>query len=410
MIWRLRKKFIKIASLCFVGVFLVLFLAILIVSNFQTNATMDELTDLIAKNDGRIPAPGKQHPSGQFPHRLDGINPETPFSTRFFTVTLRSEGGKETFLSANMTSIASVTADEAKQFARAALASGRERGWVSHYRYKVVNDGEKTTVVFVDGITQRSAAGNFLYISLLVFLGGSLFTLLLIVLISKKAVRPAAESYEKQKQFITDANHELKTPLTLILTNLDIAEEELGKNEWLDDIRAESEQMSRLVKQLVNLTRMDEETTALTLHPFALSETVAESAAIFRASAEKKGLAYTALIAPDVTFTGDEDAIRQLLAILLDNAVKYCDAGGDIALALKGKHKPIITVENSFADVGKTALDRLFDRFYRADKARTHGEGFGIGLSIAAAIAEKHHADLSVQNIGGDRIRFTLKL
>ncbi len=407
MIWRLRKKFIQICSLSFISVFLILLSAIYAVNTLQTNAMVDELTDIISENNGGFPKPGNNpKPGGSHPEHRDFINQETPFSTRFFTAQINGDG-KITEM--NMAAIASVSEEEAKQFVETALASGKERGWIEHYRYKVVTYAHGSSVVLVDGSTQRSAAGSFWYISMLVFIGGSLFVLLLIVLISKRAVKPAAESYEKQKQFITDASHELKTPLTLILANLDIARSELGENEWLNDIRSEGEQMSALVKQLVILARMDEEGTAMETQPFSLSGAVSESVAYFHALADQKNLRLTSGIAPNVTYCGDESAIRRLLSILTDNAVKYCDAGGEIRVTLKNRRHPVITVENSYAAVGATELNRLFDRFYRADKARTAGEGFGIGLSIAKAIAERHRGQLAVQNVENRIIRFTVR-
>ena len=239
-------------------------------------------------------------------------------------------------------------------------------------------------------------ANRFLLTSLLILFGSSLIILILFVLISKWVVRPVAESYEKQKQFITDANHELKTPLTLILTNLDIVEAEIGKNEWLDDIRSEGERMGMLVNQLVTLSRMDEDQSNLTISRFDLSSVLSDVISEFEplAAERRKDLFYK--VQPLIIYQGDEGLIRRLAAILLDNAVKYCDTGGRIQVSVYERRHPVIVVENTYCDVNNIELPKLFDRFYRADKARTFDGGFGVGLSIARAIAKNHHGDISV--------------
>lgn len=409
MIWKLRKKFILICFLSFICVFAILFSAICVINSLQTNADVDELTDMIAKGNGKFPEfqPGPHDGGQKPPDKREPITQETRFSTRYFTVRVNADGE---ILATDMTSVASVTEATASDYAREVLEKDRTRGWLDHYRYLRTADGDGELLIFVDGSMQRSASGNFLYLSFFVFAGGSLIVLLLIVVISRFAVKPAAQAYEKQKQFITDASHELKTPLTLILTNLDIAESELGKNEWLEDMRSKGEQMNALVRQLVTLARLDEATDVAEKSSFSLSDATSESVAFFRALAAKKGLSLEEKVPEALDYTGDEAAIRQLLSILIDNAVKYCDPDGKITVSLSGKRHPVLSVENTYREVGSLELDRLFDRFYRADKARTGGDGFGIGLSIAKGITEKHHGTLTAQNVEGHSIRFVVRL
>lgn len=242
-----------------------------------------------------------------------------------------------------------------------------------------------------------------------VFASGSLIVLLLVTLLSKRAVRPVAESVERQQQFITDASHELKTPLTLIRTNLDIIEDEQGPSPWLDDIRSETASMTQLVNHLVTLTRMNERAGSAAFEPVDLSALTAETTEAFAALAEQSGLALSSEIAPAVRVNGDARALAQLLAILLDNACKYCDDGGAIRLQLSGGKHPLLELANNYAAVGTLATDRLFDRFYRADPARTQGSGFGLGLSIAKAICERHHAQISAQAADDRTILFRVR-
>ena len=408
MIYSLRRKLIWICGCSTAAVLVLIFLLTWFLSMRQLNLAMDMITDQLSENGGAFPAlddgPPKPPPRGGFP---DFFTEETPFSTRFFTARFNDAGE---LVAVNRDFISSVTEEEARAYAEASLARGRERGWIEGFRYKVYSTDAGTGVVFVDGKTNRSVS----YMTLLsvgTVLAGSLLVITgLIVILSKRAVMPIAESYEKQKQFITDANHELKTPLTLILTNLDILESELGENEWLEDIRAEGERMSALVRQLVVLTQMDEAERKMAAEPFPLSATISDTVSEFQPLAERRGLSLRADIQPEVRYEGDEAAIRRLVAILLDNAVKYCDPAGDIAVTFRKKRRLILTVENACAHVDAITLDRLFDRFYRADRARTFDGGFGIGLSIAQSIAHRHRGDITARKKDAGRIEFKVTL
>ena len=243
-----------------------------------------------------------------------------------------------------------------------------------------------------------------------IFGAGSIAVLILIIFFSGFAIKPAIKSKKKQKQFITDANHELKTPLTLILTNVDIAEAELGNNEWLDDIRSESERMSKLVNRLVTLSRMDEGKTNEKNCEFDLSEVVNDAVEEFSELAAMYGKSLTADISKGIKYHGDEAELRQLTALLLDNAVKYCDDNGFIKAELYQKKHIVLYVTNSCKNVDSIQLERLFDRFYREDSARTAGSGFGIGLSIAQSITEKYNGTVKAVKAADEVIGFMVRL
>lgn len=408
MINSLRRKMIFVSAISIAVVISLIFLAMYVVGVRRLEDTMDMLTDAISENGGFFPAFDPQHPlpSVGFP-QVDIITPETEFSTRFFTIWVDEE---YQFIKENVESIYSVTSEQAMQYAQEILERGKERGWISDYRYKVVEMEHGYSVVFVDGSMNRAMTRQFLLISLVVLAISSLVILLLIVLFSRKVVRPVAESYEKQKQFITDANHELKTPLTLILSNLDIVESEVGKNEWLDDIRSEGERMGSLINQLVTLTRMDEDHSNLAVSAFDLAAVVSDTVSEFQSLASDRGKEMRSQVKSAIPYSGDEELIRRLISILLDNAVKYCDSNGMICVVLSAKRNPILTVENTYRDVDKVELDRLFDRFYRADKARNYTGSFGVGLSIAKAIVKNHHGDISAYRKGTDTIGFKVVL
>lgn len=402
MIYGLRKKMIWISGVSVIAVFVLIFAAIYIVSTHQLNSAMDTLTDRISSNDGIFPEIDEDHPLPPrgFP---DFITEETKFSTRFFTVRYDKNGD---IVSSDLEFVASVTEETAVEYAGEAMDRNRERGWIESYRYKIYQTSMGQAVVFVDGNMNRSMTVMLLLAAGVVLILSLIIILVLIIIFSKRAVRPVAESYEKQKQFITDANHELKTPLTLILTNLDIVEAEVGKNEWLEDIRAESERMNALVKQLVMLTRMDEEQTDMSREHFSLSDAVTDTVSEFQMLSEERGKPVKISVQSGVAYCGDEAGIRRVISILLDNALKYCDPGGEIFISLTEKHRIMLCVENTCHAVDTLELDKLFDRFYRADPSRTFTGSFGIGLSIAKAIVQKHQGEISAYKKDADHIGF----
>ncbi len=409
MIYRLRKKFIIVSAISILTVFFAIYLGIFFISIHQLNSMVDPLADVIAANNGIFPTSVDGHkppPPKKGPHR-DIFTSETRFSTRFFTVWVDSNGQ---IIRQNIESVSSVTKEEVQQYTKEALRRKSERGWTGDYRYKIFETKSGPAIVFVNGSMNQAMTRNLLFTALAVLVASGSIVLLMIILFSKRAVQPAVESYEKQKQFITDANHELKTPLTLILSNLDIVESELGKNEWLDDIRSEGERMSALVNQLVTLSRMDEEESNLVVSRFDLSSAAEDMVSEFCSLAAEREKELSFQIEPNIFYQGDEGLIRRLLSILLDNAVKYCDPGGSIRVTLSAKRYPVIIVENTYKNVGKIELHRLFDRFYRGDKARTYTGSFGVGLSIAKSIVKNHRGDITAYQTDDSHISFKVIL
>ena len=393
MIYNLRKKFIKISALSILIVFSVIFAGIAVTNRIQLNSTMDTLADVIAENGGHFPDFNRQSPQSPSDRGHSGlITEETQFSTRYFTVWINEQNA---ITQLNTDFIFSVDKEQIRQYTEDALNKRKERGWIDGYRYKVFNHSKGKAVVFVNGEMNHAVSNRFIILSFVVLACSGIMLIMIFVVVSKRVVRPIAESYEKQKQFITDANHELKTPLTLIMSNVDIIEEELGKSEWLDDIRTEGQRMTKLINRLVSLSRMDEEQNILQKESFDLTNVVYDVASEFVHLASDNGKILYCLAQPKVMYKGDEAHIRQLMSILLDNAIKYCDTDGEIHIDLTEKRHPVITVENTYADVDRVELDKLFDRFYREDKARTYNGSFGIGLSIAKEIVIKHGGEIS---------------
>ena len=412
MIYRLQKRFILICTVSVLTVIALVFGVILVLNISSMNRNMDMLADRVSEGGGRFPGSMQEKPPhDKMPPRneqdFEFITPETPFSTRHFTVFFDKKGE---VARTNTESIYAIDEDTAIEYAEKAMADGDERGWISNYRYKVFSTKTGKGVVFVDGSMSRTVLMQSTTIAGFVLLGCAALVLMLIFLLSKKAVKPIAESYEKQKQFVTDANHELKTPLTLIMANVEIAELELGKNEWLDDIRAEGHRMTELVNQLVALSRMDEEGQPLNITEVALGELVTDTVSEFEPLAKERGKHLAASVDKEILYLGDEALLHRLVGILMDNAIKYCDQGGEITVNLHRGRRIILTVENTYAAVGELELNRLFDRFYRADKARKFTGGYGVGLSMAKAIAEKHKGEITAYKKDAAHIGFKVVL
>ena len=413
MIYRLQKRFILISTVAVLSVIVLVFGVILALNVSSMNKNMDMLADRVSEGGGRFPGSFEEKPpiDNKLPPKnepnFEFITPETPFSTRHFTVFFDKNGKvDQTFTE----SIYAIDDETAIEYAEKVMNGDDERGWISKYRYKVFSTEMGKGVVFVDGSMSRSALMQSTTIAGVVLLGCAALVLILIFLLSKKAVKPIAESYQKQKQFITDANHELKTPLTLILANVDIAEAEVGQNEWLDDIRAEGHRMTELVGQLVALSRMDEDGAKMNMTEVSLGVLVADTIAEFEPLARERGKTLHACVDKEVTYHGDEALLYRLVGILMDNAIKYCDNGGEISVTLhRGRHI-VLSVENTYSAVNETELHRLFDRFYRADKARKFTGGYGVGLSMAKAIVENHKGEITAYKKDGTHIGFKVLL
>ena len=412
MIYRLRRKFILISTISVLSVITLVFVMICALNVSSMNKNLDLLADTVSEGGGKFPSvSGGGHKPGAKPPEdgrgFDFITPETPFATRHFTVLFDVKGE---IARTNTDAIVSIDNEAAEEYAKSVIGDGESRGWLDRYRYKVFSTERGMGVVFIDGSLSRSSLMQSMTIAGFVLLGCAALVLTLIILLSKRVVKPIAESYEKQKQFVTDANHELKTPLTLILANLDIAEAELGRSEWLDDIRAEGHRMTELVNQLVALSRMDEEGAQLNVSEVALGEIVAGTSSEFEPLAREREKLLITDIDPSVSYVGDEALLARLIGILMDNAVKYCDSEGEIRVSLYRGRRVVLSVENTYAAVDEIELSRLFDRFYRADKARRFIGGYGVGLSMAKAIVEKHRGEITAYKKDATHIGFKVVL
>ena len=239
---------------------------------------------------------------------------------------------------------------------------------------------------------------------------------LLLIFFSGRIVKPVSESYEKQKRFITDAGHEIKTPLTIIDADAELVALDCGENEWLEDIKKQTKRLTALTNDLIYLAKMEEGQKNSTKIEFPLSDVVEETAESFRARAVNENKKLDIDIQPEITYCGDEKAIRQLVSILVDNAVKYSDGTKSISVKLEGQGGTSklskgfrLQVFNSCEHIEQESVKHLFDRFYRAEQSRnSQTGGYGIGLSVAKAVVDAHRGKITADTADGKSLKITV--
>lgn len=427
MIRKLQRKFVLAAMLSLLIVLAILIAVINAINYASMVEEADETLLLLADNGGSFPKhwqngtepDGKPllstEPDGEQPpeepifdgqHKNDRqygrriYSGELPFQSRWFSVTLNADGEA---VCTDLLNVATVDEATAIEMAQAAQKRGKDKGFSDGYRYLGDGQDAQTQWLFLNREREIATVKSFLLISVLISLGGLLMVFVLMVLLSGRIVRPIAQSYEKQKRFITDAGHELKTPITIINADADVLEEELPDSEWIADIHQQTERLKTLTNNLIYLSKMEEEREKPIMIDFPLSEIVEDEAKPFMTVARTQSQTMTVSVQPMLSMNGDEASIRKLVTILLDNAVKYTPAGGAIALTLKKSGRQIkLTVENTAENVEKGSADRLFDRFYRTDASRnSETGGFGLGLAVAKAVTEAHRGRIHAESPDG---------
>ena len=442
MIRSLRKKFIFIAMASLLVTMALLCAAIGLGNRALVTRRADSIIDLLHENGGEFPRLAAEradsitdplHKNGEeFPRQaaeqadsaadpLPGngeefsrpnrrphtgtpdfqITKESPFETRYFAVSLTAGGEVQTV---NMDHIAAFDRRSAVERIETILDEQQERGYADYYRYGVFpgDDGGRMVIV-LDCFMQLQTAANTLRMVLVIFsiCAGVVFILLLFL--SGRVVRPFAENLERQRQFITDASHELKTPLAILSADMSLLGDSYGENQWLDSARAQIQRLDKLTKNLVELARTEEAVKEAAMTTFSLSDVAQANIDAFTPLAGSAGKTLEAEVEGGIELCGVQDNLFRLFSILLDNAVKYCDPGGAIRLSVKRQGRGVrIVVSNPCQDLDPAQLPRYFDRFYRADssRARTTG-GYGIGLSTAKAIVLRHKGKIDNRYVNG---------
>lgn len=421
---RLRRKFILVAMGA-VTVVLTLIIAGINIVNYSHVCKMADarLDYILAGKDGidwgdeskAEPANGKDAGDSQAGVRIrhfEGMTAESPFDTRYFTVTI----GAGQVADVNTARIAAVGAKRAASIAARLHAKGWTSGFSGNYRYTTDVQDDEITYVFVDCSRELASFHSFLSASVAISCIGWLAVLAIVTVASGAVIRPMVESYSKQKRFITDASHEIKTPLAVIDAANEVQEIESGESEWTQSIHEQVARLTALTERLVFLARMDEGSAGFTMATIDLSEAVDTAATPFESVAVSRGKRLSTSIASGVRAHADAAAVAQVVELLLDNATRYASEDSVIELSLRavsrgaGKGSAELVVSNAVDELPEGDLDRLFDRFYRADVSRSSKTGgSGVGLSVVRAIAEAHGGSATVS--GHDhQITFTVRL
>ena len=401
MLKKLRRKFVCLAMAALFSLLSIIVTGMNLINYKNITREADTILSVLLENKGAFPDFGFE-PMPPLPRNL---SPEVPYESRYFSVFLDASGeitGSET------TKIASVNDLTAESYAEQAMRDGKPRGFVDQYRFALSKSD--SSIVFLDWGRRLDSFYSFLYTSIGMSVLGLLIVFPIIYGLSGKILRPVSESYEKQKRFITDAGHEIKTPLTIINANTDLIEMELGVNEGLQEIRQQTSRLKSLTGDLVLLSRMEETTEKLPKIEFPVSDAVLETALPFKTPAARDGKTLNLQVESPLTLNGEISSFQKLVSILLDNALKYSPRGSEITLSLaKQKNSLCLTVTNPTETVPeKEQLPLIFDRFYRADSSRnSETGGHGIGLSIAQLIVKGHGGKISASVPAENTFRIT---
>ena len=285
-------------------------------------------------------------------------------------------------------------------------------------RYLRMFTGVSIRLAFADTSWQRGQVRHQAAASLLIMAAALAVFFLISLFLSRWALRPVERSWKQQRQFIADASHELKTPLTVLLADADILlahpdDTIASQRKWVEYMQDEAGRMRELVEDMLFLARSDSSSDREQIRQsVALSDLCSNCLLSFEPVAFERGAQLTDAVEPDVTVPGDESQLRRLIAILLDNACKYCGEQGTVTLTLRREgSRAVLSVRNTGDPIPPEALPHLFERFYRADSARARGTGgYGLGLAIAAAIAESHKGKISAASTAAEGTTFTVTL
>ena len=408
---KIRYKFIKIAMFSLLLVLFVMVAGINIVNYYDTIKEADSTLSILKKNDGKFPVkkhgdpesgiPGSETDSDSRPEPPQGKDPvnspadrsraELPFSSRYFYVTFNKDG---TISEVDTDSIASISESDARKLAKKVYKSGRKTGTLNDYRYARNTVENKTQYIFLDISTATVTFRKFLMISILMSSSGAFLVFILVFFLSGMVIRPMVESTEKQKRFITDASHEIKTPLAIISANTDVIELENGESEWTVSTKKQIKRLKELTEKMVMLSRLDEMNGNVPLTELNLSDLSDKVTQSYRSRADGEEKTLSEDIDPDIHIKGDKNMLECALSMVLDNAFKYSDDHGSINVSLRksgkgSKQKVVLTVRNSVDSIIPGRHDRYFERFYRSDSSRNSDTGgSGIGLSVVKACAE----------------------
>lgn len=416
IIKRLRRKFILMATIAVIIVVVGVLGLINTIAYMRMNGQVESVLSYISQNGGDVP-PNKMVPGGGWfgDRNWSDDTPDFSYQIRFFSVVM---GPDEYVKMINTQNTVAFTKGEAIQYAQAIVQAGKTEGIFkkdrASYAYMLTKDfNGDFLIVIMDCTHDVDAVESFMRYSVKVGFVCIILYVIILAALCNIAIKPFIRNMENQKRFITNAGHELKTPIAIISTNTEAIEMINGKNQWTESILKQVQRLSNLINDLIILAKRGEGSHAdLVVEKIDLSETVAGIAGTFRQMAEDQGKNLLCHIAPQVYIKSDTKCVYELINILVDNAIKYCDDGGSIDISLVKSKKKIadIVISNTYADGADTDYSRFFERFYRGDISHdSKKSGYGIGLSIAEELTQLLKGKINVSYTDG-KIAFAVRL
>lgn len=388
---KLRKKIVVGVLLSATVVFLLTILVVYLAMTFEITNRADSMTKVMVENNGVPPIKSEfEKMDDELGIRIANYNEESPYRLRFFTVYYDAEG----HVVSDVSHIASIDEEKALTMADYAKRRMKSVGTYENYRYRVSDDGGM--VVFVDYNDEYSSIDLLTVMLALIAAGFILMITVVFYFLSKRIVRPFEENTRMQKQFITDASHELKTPLAIISANAEVLAYKTGENEWIGNITAQVDRVSGLVNELLTLNRLEEVEEISDIEPVDLSILSIETADSFNEVLQSKNVERIDQIEQGVIVNGNRAQLERLLSVLVENASKYVAENGKVKITLeKDQRYTSLSIFNSCEIDKDVDYSHLFDRFYRPDSSRTSSTGgHGIGLSIAKRIVSLHNGTI----------------
>ena len=388
MFRKLKIRFILLASAAIVCILLTMIAVLNSVRFLQTNGEIQAVLNILSANNGDFPSVEETAESLQ----NDRITIDTIYQYRYFSVVYNED---KTLYSTNLDHLSNLSKEQALSYANKVIKNSRSSGVFKvgsqFYSYQITQDSKtkRYLLVVLDSTNYLESRNDFFWLSIQLCFYSFIFFVLVVSGFSNFAIRPYIKNYENQKRFITNAGHELKTPLAIISANTELQELMTGENEWTESTKDQVKRLSNLINQMVVLARLEEQPD-VTLVDVNFSEVVKKVAGNFKSVIEKAGKKYEIKLQEDIHVKATEDELYELVSILIDNACKYCDEDGQIFVTLtkakRGK-RARLTVANSYSDGKNVDYSRFFDRFYREDESHNQKQpGYGIGLSMAESL------------------------
>ncbi len=409
MIDKYKRKLVLLSITVIFTVLLSIVVGTNIANSITVSQNADVIVNILLQNNGEFPESDAQGiVIGKNENGNLYLNPEIPFSSRYFTVTLDNNGN---VININCDRVV-IDEEIANEKYQEIKDKKKAHGFIDNYRFgsAVIEDGK--LYVFLDTTEEIENNKIYLFYSVMFLIFGTILVLILIVIFSDVILTPVEASYLKQKQFITDAGHELKTPLAVINANTELIEMELGENEYTAEIKEQVSNLNELTKNLILLSKLDEGAYNKNLVQFNLTECVLDSVKKMTALCQTKGKVFNLQVDKNVQYLGSEENIKRMLLLLLDNAIKYSKSEEIIVKMAKESKKVVISTTNK-CDFEQGNYNQLFERFYRHDKSRNKQTGgSGIGLSVVHSIANMHEGNATAicDENGFLTIKITLNL